>query len=326
VHDLRFHATPSSTLGVWAVGFGGLILVTAVTYPVGVLPQIAADLDTSAGSAGLMLTVSGLTLAVVAWVTGVYTERRSPPAACRRDGRRGGRQPSLGRRAEQPGATPGAARRRRRCRCVLGHRCRRRPATRACGEGSARDRGHIRRLRRRFGPRCAVDDRDRNGCRLAKWRDRPGRAVRDRYSCVGRSSAAAQANGSGAAGRWVTLRPHGSPYRWRAGCGAPGSRRPLRGLHVRAPTRAGQPAHSGPADCGLDGGRRRRPRGHSGPTRDPVITFSLWVRATAPSVSLSRCGSTPEPRPIMAARLRSTSLCSTQRSRPGRPWAASPST
>ena len=72
MHDLRGHATPSSTLAVWAVGFGGLILVTAVTYPVGVLPQIAADLDTSAGSAGLMLTVSGLTLAVVAWVTGVY--------------------------------------------------------------------------------------------------------------------------------------------------------------------------------------------------------------------------------------------------------------
>ncbi len=72
MHDRRDHARTGSTLAAWAVSFGGLILVTAVTYPVGVLPQIATDLDTSAGSAGLMLTVSGLMLAVVAWVTGVY--------------------------------------------------------------------------------------------------------------------------------------------------------------------------------------------------------------------------------------------------------------
>jgi predicted MFS family arabinose efflux permease len=69
---VRDKATTSEALPVWAVGFAGFVLVTAVTYPVGVLPQIATDLNTSAGSAGLMLTVSGLTLALVAWVTGVY--------------------------------------------------------------------------------------------------------------------------------------------------------------------------------------------------------------------------------------------------------------
>jgi predicted MFS family arabinose efflux permease len=56
---------------VWAVAFAGFTLVTAVTYPVGVLPQIAADLDTSAGNAGLTITVSALVTGLTAALLGV---------------------------------------------------------------------------------------------------------------------------------------------------------------------------------------------------------------------------------------------------------------
>ncbi|MFB7143144.1 MFS transporter [Agrobacterium deltaense] len=66
----RAHDTPlASWAAVASVGVGAFALVTTEFLPVGLLPQIAADIGVSEGQAGLMVTTPGVLAAIAAPLT-----------------------------------------------------------------------------------------------------------------------------------------------------------------------------------------------------------------------------------------------------------------
>jgi len=65
----RAHAPLASWPAVASVGVGAFALVTTEFLPVGLLPQIAADIGVSEGQAGLMVTTPGILAAIAAPVT-----------------------------------------------------------------------------------------------------------------------------------------------------------------------------------------------------------------------------------------------------------------
>ncbi len=66
-------ASPAVEAGSWAaliaIGVGAFALVTTEFLPIGLLPQIASDMGVSQGSAGLIVTISGLLAAIAAPIT-----------------------------------------------------------------------------------------------------------------------------------------------------------------------------------------------------------------------------------------------------------------
>ena len=56
----RAHAPLASWAAVASVGVGAFALVTTEFLPVGLLPQIAAEIGISEGQAGLMVTTPGV--------------------------------------------------------------------------------------------------------------------------------------------------------------------------------------------------------------------------------------------------------------------------
>ncbi|HEX8605141.1 MAG TPA: MFS transporter [Pseudoduganella sp.] len=73
VADADAVAAPWSA--VTAIGIGAFALVTSEFLPVGLLPQIGADLQTSAGQTGLMVMMPGIVAAVVAPLTLAFAGR-----------------------------------------------------------------------------------------------------------------------------------------------------------------------------------------------------------------------------------------------------------
>jgi predicted MFS family arabinose efflux permease len=59
-------------LGVWTMGIAVFTLVTSELFPVGVLSAVSADLETSTGVVGLMVTVPGVVGAISAPLVAVY--------------------------------------------------------------------------------------------------------------------------------------------------------------------------------------------------------------------------------------------------------------
>jgi predicted MFS family arabinose efflux permease len=65
----------ASWTAVAAIGIGAFALVTSEFLPVGLLPQVARELDVSAGQAGLMVTTPGITAAIAAPLTLLFAGR-----------------------------------------------------------------------------------------------------------------------------------------------------------------------------------------------------------------------------------------------------------
>ena len=63
-------------VGVCTIGIAVFALVTSELFPVGVLSAVSADLETSTGVAGLMVTVPGLVAALSAPLVALYARSR----------------------------------------------------------------------------------------------------------------------------------------------------------------------------------------------------------------------------------------------------------
>jgi DHA1 family inner membrane transport protein len=68
-------ADPSSQRALWALMFGNLVIGTGVLLPAGLLTALMADMDVSAGRAGLLMTVGGLVVGIGAPVLAGFTSR-----------------------------------------------------------------------------------------------------------------------------------------------------------------------------------------------------------------------------------------------------------
>jgi predicted MFS family arabinose efflux permease len=62
-------------LSVWAVGFAVFVVTTTEMAPVGLLPDIARDLDVSDGTAGVAVTAFGLIAGLLAPISTVFSSR-----------------------------------------------------------------------------------------------------------------------------------------------------------------------------------------------------------------------------------------------------------